>query len=129
MRNILCVFIAMAFCVISGCYFAINDDPGNWKKEAQDREPEPSFELRGAHYAKLNSIGCLSSNETETAMLAQKRSDFETIDHLIREKRCFVIPTGTDVLIIKYAKGDIVSARLKDSRQEFYTGRSNLVSE
>ncbi|MGA2027380.1 MAG: hypothetical protein ABSH17_10000 [Syntrophobacteraceae bacterium] len=123
MRKRLCILLAVAICIISGCaqlgeYFPDSTTP-----------PQSVQELRGTHYAKLNSIGCINSDDAETAMLANKRSDFETIDHLIREKRCFVIPTGTDVLIIKYAKGDIVSARLKDSRQEFYTGRSNLVSE
>ncbi|MGA3115362.1 MAG: hypothetical protein ABSF90_13135 [Syntrophobacteraceae bacterium] len=129
MRNILCVFIAMAFCVISGCYFAINDDPGNWKKEAQDREPEPSFELRGAHYAKLNSIGCLTYNDLEMANAAHSRSDFDTIDNLIKEKRCLVLPTDKDILIIGHVQGDIVSAKveLEDTTRVFYTKRSNLV--
>ncbi len=62
-------------------------------------------------------------------MLAKNRSDFETIDHLIREKRCFVIPTGIDIFVKERVKGDIVSAKLKDSTQLFYTVRSNLVLE
>ncbi len=101
-------------------------NPGKYSDESTQQNVA---ELKGQHYAKLNSIGCLSSNETETAMLAHKRSDFETIDNLIREKRCFVIPTGADIFIIKYVKGDIVSAKLKGSTQEFYTAKSNLVAE
>jgi hypothetical protein len=122
------MFLTVAICIISGCaqmdeYFP---NPGKYLDE---NAQQSVIELKGQHYAKLNSIGCLSSNETETAMLAQKRSDFETIDRLIRDKRCFVIPTGIDIFIIKYVKGDIVSAKLKGSTQEFYTAKSNLVAE
>ncbi|MFZ0930501.1 MAG: hypothetical protein WAN11_17985 [Syntrophobacteraceae bacterium] len=128
MRNILCMFLAVAFCVISGCYLGINDDPGNWKKEAEDSAPQPSFELRGAHYAKLNSIGCLQYNDLEIVNAAHRRNDFDAIDNLIKEKRCFVLPTDKDIFPIREVEGDIVSARTEigDKTLVLYTERSNL---
>ncbi|MGA7491624.1 MAG: hypothetical protein WB930_19960 [Syntrophobacteraceae bacterium] len=127
MRKRLCIVLAVAICIISGCTQLSEYYPDRSKYD--DNSQQTPSELKGKHYAKLNSIGCVNSDDAETAISAKKRSDFETIDHLIREKRCFVIPTGTDIFIINYSKGDIVSARLKDSKQEFYTGRSNLVAE
>jgi hypothetical protein len=127
MKKRLCILFTVAICVISGCAALSDYFPDSGKLD--ENTQQNVIELKGKHYAKLNSIGCLESSDAETAMLANSRSDFDTIDHLIREKRCFVIPTGTDIFIIKYGKGDLVSARLKDSKQEFYTGRSNLVAE
>lgn len=128
MRKRLCILLAVAICVISGCG-SLNELFPDSGKQSGENTQETSFELVGKHYAKLNSIGCLNSNDMETAMLAKNRSDFETIDHLIREKRCFVIPTGIDIFVKERVKGDIVSAKLKDSTQLFYTVRSNLVLE
>jgi hypothetical protein len=127
MRKRLCIVLAVAICIISGCTALDEYFPD--KSKYDDNSQQTPTELKGKHYAKLNSIGCFNSDDAESAISANKRSDFETIDHLIREKRCFVIPTGTDIFIIKYGKGDLVSARLKDSKQEFYTGRSNLIAE
>ncbi len=86
-------------------------------------------ELQGPHYAKLNSIGCLQYNDIEIIKLPGNQSDFDTIDNLIREKRCFVIPTDTDVFIIQRLKGEIVSAKLGGSTQLFYTVKTNLVAK
>ena len=123
MRKYLCILLTVAICIISGCTEFRDLFP------AGDNTQPSAEELKGKHYAKLNSIGCLDSNDMETAKLANNRSDFETIDHLIREKRCFVIPTGTDIFINKRVKDDIVSAKFKGSTQVFYTVRSNLVAE
>jgi len=119
MRKILCIFFTVSLCVISGCSLIIDDVSPNLVP----------IELQGPHYAKLNSIGCLQYNDMEMAKLADHRGDHETIDNLIKEKRCFVIPTGTDIFIFDYAKGDIVSAKLQDSTQLFYAVRSNLVAK
>ncbi len=128
MKKRLCILLIVGICIISGCAQLDDYMPGQGIASSENTK-QIGTELQGKHYAKLNSIGCLNSDDAETAMSANKRSDFETIDHLIRDKRCFVIPTGTDIFVIKYAKGDIVRARLIDSKQEFYTGRSNLVAE
>jgi hypothetical protein len=58
-----------------------------------------------------------------------KSANFETIDKLIKEERCFVIPTDKDVFIKDRAKGDIVSAQLRGSTKLFYTVRSNLAEQ
>ena len=128
MRKRLCILLAVAICIISGCA-QLDDYMPSQGVALSENTKQIGTELQGKHYAKLNSIGCLNSDDAVTAMLANKRSDFETIDHLVRDKRCFVIPTGADIFILKYDKGDIVRARLIDSKQEFYTGRSNLVAQ
>jgi hypothetical protein len=125
MREILCIFLTAALCVISGCFIALDDDPGSSAKQSRPEISEVAAELRGPHYAKLNSIGCLQYSDM--VMANDHRSDFDTIDNLIREKRCFVIPTDTDILITERAKDDIVKAKLGDSTQVFYTVRNNLV--
>jgi hypothetical protein len=129
MRKRLCVLLTVAICVISGCAAPLSDYFPDRGKQLDENAQQSVIELKGKHYAKLNSIGCLECSDAETAMLANNRSDFDTIDHLIREKRCFVIPTGTDIFINKRVKDDIVSARLKGSKEVFFTAKSNLVAE
>ena len=121
------MFLAVAVCVIPGCFMAFDEDaPGSLLKSKTVEDPS---ELTGPHYAKLNSIGCLICDDMEIAQSAKLRSDFDTIDHLVREKRCFVIPTDKDVFINERVKGEIVSAKVKDSALSFYTVRSSLVAK
>ncbi|MGA2936548.1 MAG: hypothetical protein ABSF52_05535 [Syntrophobacteraceae bacterium] len=129
MRKILCIFLTGALCVISGCYLPLGDDLSDAGKQSRPEISQVASELRGPHYAKLNSIGCLAYSDM--TMANAHRSDFDTIDNLIREKRCFVIPTDTDIFIIKRAKGDIdiVWAKTGDPAQSFYTSRNNLVAK
>lgn len=128
MRKRLCILLTVAICVISGCV-ALSDYFPDQGKQLEENTQQNVTELKGKHYAKLNSIGCMECSDAETAILANNRSDFDTIDHLIREKRCFVIPTDKDIFINKRVKGDIVSARFKDSKEEFFTAKSNLAAE
>jgi hypothetical protein len=129
MRTILCMFLTVALCVISGCYLPLGDDYSDSGKQPHPEISQVAAELRGPHYAKLNSIGCLQYNDMEMTKLDDHQSDFDTIDNLIREKRCFVIPTDTDIFIIERVKGDIVKAKLGDPAQLFYTVRKNLVAK
>jgi hypothetical protein len=122
MRTVLCLFLSVAICAISGCTSL--DDYLPDTKSRPEENMHPDVELQGVHYAKLNSIGCLNCSDMETA----KSGDVDMIDNLIRQKQCFVIPTGTDVFIKERVKGDIVSAMLKGSTQIFYTLKSNLVA-
>jgi hypothetical protein len=124
MKKRLCILWTVAICVISGCN--ILDLPGA-ERNLGENTAQNIQELRGAHYAKLNSIGCLHYPDVETAMLANRRGDFDTIDNLVREKKCFVVPTDKDIYITERVKGDIVSVKLKGSTQLFYTVRSSLV--
>jgi hypothetical protein len=126
MRKILGMFLTVAICVIAGCYSPWGDDPPISGQLEQQKMMQVAVELRGPHYAKLNSIACLQYNDME---VVRRHNDFDTIDNLIREKRCFVIPTDTDIFINERVSGDIVSARLKDSTRSFYTVRSNLVAK
>jgi hypothetical protein len=80
------------------------------------------IELQGAHYAKLNSIGCYNHND----IITTKSADFDTIDNLIREKRCFVIPTDKDIFLTGRTMDGIVKAKIGDIKDQFYTYRSNL---
>jgi hypothetical protein len=128
MRKRLWILLTVAICVISGCVQLADYFPDQGK-QLEENTQQNVTELKGKHYAKLNSIGCLNCSDAETAMSANNRGDFDTVDHLIREKRCFVIPTGTDIFINKRVKGDIVSARFKDSKEVFFTAKSNLAVE
>lgn len=101
---------------------ALSSEFLDWEKQGDELRVT---ELTGPHYAKLNSIGCLNPVDMEKA----NGGNFETIDNLVREKRCFVIPTDTDIIIKERVKGDIVRAMSKDSKQLFYTVRSNLVAQ
>jgi len=129
MRNLLCVFLTVVICVIPGCYLPFDESSTGSGKQSGEKTSGIATELQGPHYAKLNSIGCLLYNDMEMAQSANRKSDYDTIDNLIREKRCFVIPTDTDIFINERVKGDIVSAKIKDSREAFYTVRSNLVAK
>jgi hypothetical protein len=124
MREILCIFLAISFCIISGCYLVFDEG-------SAPQLPTGPIELFGEHYAKLNSIGCYQYNDIVTVGLAHNRSDYDTIDNLIKEKRCFVLPTNTDIFIIKRVQDDIVSAKttIEDATLTFYTPRSNLVEK
>jgi hypothetical protein len=126
MRKILCIFLTAALCAISGCYLPLGDDPSTLEKQSAELS-QIAADLRGPHYAKLNSIGCLQISDME--ITNAHRSDFDIIDNLIREKRCFVLPTDKDIFIIERAKGDIVAAKLEGSTHSFYTVRNNLVAK
>jgi len=128
MRKRLYILLTVAICVISGCTQLADYFPDQGR-QLEENTQQNVTELKGKRYAKLNSIGCINCTDAETAILANNRGDFDTIDHLIREKRCFVIPTGRDIFINKRVKVDIVSARFKDSKEEFFTAQSNLVAE
>ncbi len=123
MRNLLCMFMAVALCVMSGCIVLDDNTLPSAKETGETMHQE--IEFQGPHYAKPSSIGCVDYADMEIAKLG----DFETIDHLIRKKRCFVIPAGKDVFIKERVKDDIVSAKLRDSTELFYTLKSNLVAE
>ncbi len=125
MRTILCIFFTVALCAISGCYYPLGDDTSG--KLSSPEISQIPVELHGPHYARLNSIGCLQISDME--ITNAHRSDFDTIDNLIREKRCFVLPTDKDIFITERAKGDIVGAKLEGSTQLFYTVRNNLVAK
>jgi hypothetical protein len=127
MRKILCIFLTVALCVISGCFIALDDDPGSSANQSRPVLSDIAPELLGPHYAKLNSIGCFQYGDME--MANSHRGDFDTIDKLIREKRCFVIPTDIDVFILERARGDIVRAKLGSPAQVFYAVRDNLVAK
>jgi hypothetical protein len=116
------VFLAVTMSVISSCYSTAFEP---YLHEKPGEEMSTDIELRGAHYAKLNSIGCLQYDDLEMT----KNADFDTIDNLIRSKRCFVIQAGKDILIQERIKGDVVSVKFKGTTQIFYTLRSNLVRE
>jgi hypothetical protein len=115
---------AVAILIISGCMID-PDNPRGLGKDTGDQMSQDVNELKGPHYAKLNSIGCLYYDDLMTA----KKGDFDTIDQMIRDKRCFVLPTDTDIYIKERVQGDVVSAKLKGSTQLFYTVRTNLVAE
>jgi hypothetical protein len=119
--------LTVALSVIFGCFYALDGDSPNRGSQLGEKMPQDVNELKGPHYAKLNSIGCLYY--TDMQMVVDNHNDFETADKLIREKRCFVIPTDTDVFIKERVKDDIVSAKYRGSTQLFYTVRSNLVAE
>lgn len=126
MRTLLYACTIAAVCVISGCGLGLYGmDFSNPESQTGGKMVQPINEFTGPHYAKLNSIGCLNYSDCEMS----KSADFDTIYNLIRDKRCFVIPTDTNVYIIERVKGDIVSAKLKESAQLFYTVKSNLVSQ
>jgi hypothetical protein len=125
MTKHLCILLIVAMCVIPGC--GLVDVPGAEKLRGENTE-QNEMDLQGKRYAKLNTIGCTQYPDIETVISAQRRSDFDTIDHLIREKKCFVVPTDKDIFISARVKGDIVSAKLKGETQLFYTVRTSLVS-
>jgi hypothetical protein len=109
---------------ISGCFIDMDNPKGNLNPSG-DKMPQDTNELKGPHYARLNSIGCLYYDDMVTA----KKGDFDIVDQMIRDKRCFVLPTDTDIYIKEHVYGDIVSAKLKGSTQLFYTVKGNLVAE
>jgi len=123
MRKFLCSVLIVASCVISGCI--VFDSLPKSPEQQTGEEMNTQVELEGAHYAKLNSIGCLHVGDMEIA----KKADFDTISNLIKENRCFVIPTNTDIYIKERVSTDIVSVKLKESKQLFYTVKSNLVAK
>lgn len=126
MRTLLCVFLIVAVGVMFGCMIT----PGMFttpEGQAGDKMNQETNELKGAHYAKLNAIGCNSFSDMQ--LVASHNNDFEIADKLIREKRCFVIPTNIDIFIKERVQGDIVSAKFRDSAQVFFTVRSSLGSE
>jgi hypothetical protein len=127
MRTLLCICLTVTLCIISGCIF-ITDAPSTSGIPTGEKMSSEISELQGAHYAKLNSIGCLQNVDMEKVRLADRQSDFDTIDNLVREKRCFVLPTDTDIFIKDRNTADIVSAKLRGSTQLFYTMKRNLVS-
>ncbi len=129
MRTLLCICLTVTICVISGCLFQKGDNALDPDNQSGGQMRQVTSEIAGPHYAKLNSIGCLNCDDMETTRSANQKGDFDTIDNLIRAKRCFVLPTDTDIYIKERVKGNIVSAKLKDSRQLFYTLASNLVAE
>ena len=124
MRKLLYVFLPVALFIMSGCN-PFGESVLNPAHQPGYNEPSEIVELQGPHYAKLNSIGCNDPKDMEKVKLA----DFETTDNLIRGKRCFVIPTDTDIFVKDRATADIVSAHLKGSTQLFYTVRSNLIAK
>lgn len=122
MRTLRYLSLVAVMCVISSCLSSemlpyLHDNPGE--------EMSPDIELRGQHYATLNSIGCFQYNDLQIT----KTAGFDTIDNLIKAKRCFVIPAGTDILIQERIEGDVVSVKLKGTTQTFYTVRSNLIRQ
>jgi len=82
MRKVLCIFLTAALCFISGCILPLDEDLTHPKKEQQPEISQVPAELRGPHYAKLNSIGCLQYSDIEIAIA--HLGDFDTIDNLIR---------------------------------------------
>jgi len=125
MRVLLCICLTAAISVTSGCIFGDNGPFGSGS-QAGDKMYQETSELSGPKSAKLNSIGCLSYVDMQT--LIDQHGDFETTDKLIREKRCFVLPTDTEIYVKERVKGDIVSAKLKGSIQLFYTSKNNLIA-
>jgi hypothetical protein len=114
------VLLALTICSISGC--SLNDE---FFFGAGDANVTSDPGLTGAHYARLNSIGCFDYDDIEKI----RSGDTDIIDNLIRQNRCFVIPTDKDIYIQDRVKGDILSARIKDSTQLFYTLKKNLGSK
>ncbi|SPF43487.1 exported hypothetical protein [Syntrophobacter sp. SbD1] len=122
MRKLLYTFLTVALFVISGCNPFGEGVLGTGYK-AEGVEEQDIVELQGPQYAKLNSIGCSAPDDVQKA----QSHDFDTIDKLIRDKRCFVIPTDKTIYIKERARGEIVSVYFKDTTNIFYTERSNLV--
>jgi hypothetical protein len=120
MKAVMCVLLSLTICIIAGCIneqiiSAIRDKPGS---------DDPSdYELRGDHYARLNAIGCYQYDDLQST----RSGDFDIIDKMVREKRCFVLPTDTRIIITERVKGEVVNAKVKGTNQPFYTFRSNLV--
>ena len=115
------VLAILTLCIAFGCdnlkdYFY--EDVTTLKGEQLHQDAE----LQGARYAKLNSIGCLDLNDMEKA----KSAGSDTIEDLIKQKRCFVIPTNTDIFIADRVRSDIVSAKFRGSTQLFFTLKTNL---
>jgi hypothetical protein len=106
--------------ILPGQQFSPDKSPG-------EKMSQETNELKGAHYAKLNSIGCRTYEDMR--MVVSSHNDFETVDKLIRDKHCFVLPTDTDIFIKDRVDGDIVSVKYRGSRELFYTVRSSLGSE
>lgn len=130
MRMFVCMCLAVAMCALSGCFYGLDENTkASHEQHLGENIKQSIVELQGPHYAKLNSIGCMQPSDIEIVDLATHRNDYDTIDHLIRDKRCFVIPTGVDMFIRERVKDDIVSVKLKGSTEIFYTERSNLVAE
>ena len=124
MKTILYMLLAVAICAISGCT-SLGLDKSDPDKQSGDSMHREVHEFQGPHCAKLNSIGCRHYVDLETA----KAGDFATIDNLIKEKRCFVIPTDADVFIKERVKPNMVSAKYRDSKELFYTFESNLIAK
>ena len=122
MRKFLYLVIIAASCLIPGC-FGFDTIPLHSEQQSGE-QLQPEAGLQGAHNAKLNSIGCVYLSDV---IKITKGADFETVSTLIKEERCFVIPTNTDVFIKERIQDDIVSVKLRDSKQLFYTVRSNLI--
>ena len=122
MKTRIYLLLIVTLCIAFGCdvtkqYFYEDVE----KQKGEEMHTPPEFQ--NARYAKLNSIGCLEFNDMEKV----KSGGSDTIDNLIRQNRCFVIPTDKDVFIAAIFKGDIVSAKFRGSTQLFYTLRTNLV--
>lgn len=123
MKKLLFISLIASTCFIWGC--TLWSDAPKTENKPEDELQSHLNELQGPHYAKLNSIGCV--NYSDMAVL--KSGHFDTIDSLIREKRCFPLPTDVDILVIERSGGDIVKAKIKDEPRYFYTFINNLVAK
>lgn len=118
MRMLLCLLLIMAMFVTVGCF-----NSQMLEEDHSGPDAYADFELRGPHFAKLNTVGCLLYDD----FIMTKSGNFDTIDNLVKEKRCFALPTNKVILITGRAKGEIVNAKIQESGQVFYTDRRNLI--
>jgi len=121
MKVVMCVLLSLAICIVAGCM--LNDQMISAIRDQPSSDVPPDLELRGDHYAKLNAIGCYQYDDLQST----KSGDFDIIDKMVREKRCFVLPTDTNIVITERVKGEVVHAKVKDTTKAFFTFRNNLV--
>jgi len=127
MRVLFCACLVLAVCVTFGCGFMPGNEKFNPETQPGEKMAQDTNELKGAQYAKLNSIGCY--NIPDMRIVAANPGDFDAIDKLIREKRCFVLPTDTDIYVKERAQGDILCVKFRGSTKQFYTIKRYLASD
>ena len=86
-----------------------------------------SKDINVPYHAKPNTIACMTYENIKYANESALRSDYATVNTLLQQKSCFIVPTDQELYILEYKdNGEIANVHSQNDLFSFWLLRSNL---
>ena len=80
-----------------------------------------------SYHAKQDTIVCMTYHNLKYLHQSMLQSDYATVNTLLQQKACYVVPTDQEIFISEFRdNGEVVNAHFKDDPFGFWVLYNNL---